>query len=150
MVLNKPQKQFPCTGVYGLITGVLERNFMSDQPNKLSDVKMDLANFYREENYTDLKTGSIRKLVPINADGTEDSAREAVFSGHTQVMTPHGAIPIQGTIDAKTLDEAVEKFPQAMETAMNEMIEEAQRFQREQASKIVTPADLQKNSGLII
>ena len=120
------------------------------QPNKLSDVKMDIAGFYREENYTDLKTGSIRKLVPVTADGADDVTREAVYSGHTQVMTPHGAIPIQGEIDAKTLGEAVEKFPAAMEAAMAAMIEEAQRYQREQASKIVTPADLQKESGLII
>ncbi|MFA5689972.1 MAG: hypothetical protein WC959_12690 [Kiritimatiellales bacterium] len=123
---------------------------MSDQPSKLSDVKMELSNFYREENYTDLKTGSIRKLVPVNSDGREDTARAAVFSGHTQIMTPHGPIPVQGAIEAQTLAEAVEKFPMAMEAAMNTMVEEAQRFQREQASKIVTPADLQKESGLII
>lgn len=123
---------------------------MSDQPAKISDVKMDMANLYREEAYTDLKTGSIRKLVPINMDGSEDSAREAVFSGHTQVMSPHGPLPIQGEIKAGTLEEAILAFPQAMEDAMNRMVEEAQKLQREQASKIVTPDDLKKDSGLII
>ena len=123
---------------------------MSDQPGKLSDVKMDMANLYREEAYTDLKTGGIRKLVPITLDGTADNSRPAIFSGHTQVMSPHGPVPIQGAIEAKTLEEAVLGFPQAMEDAMNQMIEEAQKFQREQANKIVTPDDLKKDSGLII
>lgn len=123
---------------------------MSTEPEKLSDVKMDTANLYREEAYTDLKTGGIRKLVPINLDGTEDSSRDPMFSGHTQLMSPHGPLPLQGAIAAKTLAEAVEKFPQAMEDAMNKMVEEAQQYQREQASRIVTPADLKKDSGLII
>ena len=123
---------------------------MSTEPEKLSDVKMDMANLYREEAYTDLKTGGIRKLVPIKLDGSEDASRNAVFTGHTQLMSPHGPLPLQGAIDAKTLEEAVLKFPQAMEDAMNKMIEEAQQYQREQANKIITPADLKKEGGLII
>ena len=123
---------------------------MSTEPEKLSDVKMDTANLYREESYTDLKTGGIRKLVPVKLDGSEDTSRQAIFSGHTQLMSPHGPLPIQGAIDAKTLDEAVLGFPQAMEDAMNRMIEEAQQYQREQSNKIITPADLKKQSGLII
>lgn len=120
------------------------------EPEKLSDVKMDAANLYREESYTDLKTGGIRKLVPVKPDGSDDSSREPIFSGHTQIMSPHGPLPIQGAIEAKTLEEAVLGFPQAMEDAMARMIEEAQKYQREQASKIVTPSDLKKDSGLII
>jgi hypothetical protein len=123
---------------------------MSTQPEKLSDVKMDMANLYREETYTDLKTGGIRKLVPVRLDGCEDTSRNPIFSGHTQLMSPHGPLPLQGAIDAKNLEEAVLKFPQAMEDAMNKMIEEAQQYQREQANKIITPADLKKESGLII
>lgn len=123
---------------------------MSTQPEKLSDVKMDMANLYREEAYTDLKTGGIRKLVPVKLDGTQDTSRQAIFSGHTQLMSPHGPLPLQGAIEAKTLEEAVLKFPQAMEDAMNKMIEEAQQYQREQANKIITPADLKKEGGLII
>jgi hypothetical protein len=123
---------------------------MSTEPEKLSDVKMDIANLYREESYTDLKTGGIRKLVPVKTDGSEDTSRQAIFSGHTQLMSPHGPLPLQGAIEAKNLEEAIAKFPQAMEDAMNKMIEEAQQYQREQANKIITPADLKKQSGLII
>jgi len=123
---------------------------MSGQPEKLSDIKMDAANFYREEAYTDLKTGGIRKLVPVKLDGSEDSSRDPIFTGNTQLMSPHGPIPLQGAIDAKTLEAAVLKFPEAMEEAMNRMIEEAQNYQREQANRIVTPAELKKGGGLII
>lgn len=123
---------------------------MSSQPEKLSDVRMDTANLYREESYTDLKTGGIRKLVPVLLDGSEDTSRDAIFTGHTQLMSPHGPLPLQGAIEAKTLAEAAQNFPLAMEEAMNRMIEEAQQYQREQASRIVTPADLKKESGLII
>ncbi len=123
---------------------------MSDHPEKISDVQMDMANLYREEAYTDLKTGGIRKLVPIKLDGSEDRARDAVYSGHTQVMSPHGPVPIQGAIEAKTLEEAILGFPQAMEDAMSKMVEEAQQMQREQANKIVTPDDLKKDTGGII
>lgn len=123
---------------------------MSEQPEKISDVKMDVDNLYREESYTDLKTGGIRKLVPIKADGSEDDSRPATYTGHTQVMSPHGPIPLQGAIDAASLAEAVEAFPQAMEVAMNRMVEEAQKYQREQANKIVTPDDMKKDGGGLI
>lgn len=123
---------------------------MSDQPRKLSDVRMDMAGLYREEAYTDLKTGSIRKLVPVQLDGSQDPSRDPVFSGHTQVMSPHGPLPIQGAIEAKTLEDAILKFPEAMEAAMERIIQELEEYQREQAGKIVTPADLKKNNGLII
>lgn len=123
---------------------------MSEQPEKISDVKMDLENLYREESYTDLKTGGIRKLVPIKADGSEDDSRDATYTGHTQIMSPHGPVPIQGAIEAKTLEEAVNGFPMAMEAAMNKMIEDAQKYQREQANKIVTPDDMKKESGGLV
>jgi len=45
------------------------------EPEKLSDVKMDMANLYREEAYTDMKTGGIRKLAPVKLDGSEDTSR---------------------------------------------------------------------------
>ena len=51
---------------------------MADQAG--NDIQMDAANLYREESYTDLKAGSLRKLVPVKADGTDDPSRPAIFS----------------------------------------------------------------------
>ena len=72
------------------------------------DIQMDGANLYREETYTDMKAGSLRKLVPVKADGTEDPGRAAVFTAVTQVMTPGGVLPLSGEVaGAKTLAEAL-------------------------------------------
>ncbi len=55
---------------------------------------MDATQIYREEIFTDRKVGTIRRLTPVAADGTEDSARPVLFVGQAQVMTPMGAVPI--------------------------------------------------------
>ena len=83
---------------------------MADQAG--NDIQMDAANLYREESYTDLKAGSLRKLVPVKADGTDDPSRPAIFSAATQVMTPGGVLPLSGEVEgAKSLAEAVAGFP---------------------------------------
>ena len=106
----------------------------------VSDIQMDGANLYREETYTDLKAGTLRKLVPVKADGTDDPARAAVYTAATQVMTPGGVLPLSGELaDAKTLAEAVAKFPEAIKQALADLREEMEALQRERASQIVVP-----------
>src|ERR1700704_3539365 len=51
---------------------------------------MDATQIYREDTFTDRKVGTIRRLTPVAADGTEDSARPVIFVGQAQVMTPMG------------------------------------------------------------
>ena len=104
------------------------------------DIQMDGANLYREETYTDLKAGSLRKLVPVKADGTEDPSRPAIFTAATQVMTPGGVLPLSGEVEgAQTLEEAVAKFPAAIKQAIGVLREEMEAMQRERASQIVVP-----------
>ena len=107
---------------------------------EVKDIQMDAANLYREESYTDLKAGSLRKLVPVKADGTEDPARAPIFSAATQVMTPGGVLPLSGEIEgAKTLAEAVAGFAPAIKQAIADLREEMAALQRERASQIVVP-----------
>ena len=56
-------------------------------------------------------------------------------------MTPQGPLPIQGVIKAKELQQAIKKFPEAMEVAMESLIEEAKKYQeqKEQNSQIQKP-----------
>ena len=104
------------------------------------DIQMDGANLYREETYTDLKAGSLRKLVPVKADGTEDPGRAAVYTAVTQVMTPGGVLPLSGEVaGAKTLAEALAGFPAAIQQAVADLREEMAAMQRERASQIVVP-----------
>lgn len=107
------------------------------------DFKVDETNLYREEAITDLKVASIRILIPVTIDGTDDSSRKPVYVGHTQLMSPQGPIPIQGKLEADNLKDAIAAFPKAMEQAMQEVIENVKRMQREQEqkndSRIITP-----------
>ena len=108
--------------------------------SELQDVQMDAANLYREESYTDLKAGTMRKLVPVKADGSEDPAREPIFTAATQVMTPGGVLPLNGEVaGAKTLAEAVAGFSPAIKQAIADLREEMAAMQRERASQIVVP-----------
>jgi hypothetical protein len=104
------------------------------------EIQMDGANLYREETYTDLKAGTLRKLVPVKADGTEDPARTPIYSAATQVMTPGGVLPLSGEVEgAKTLGEALAGFPATIKQAISDLREEMAAMQRERASQIVVP-----------
>jgi hypothetical protein len=100
---------------------------------------MDSTQLYREETFTDRKVGTIRRLTPVAADGSEDSARPVLFVGQAQVMTPMGALPISFELEASTLDAAIEKFGPAAEQAVQQTMRELQEMRREQASSLVIP-----------
>lgn len=110
------------------------------------DFTVDKTNLYREESITDMKAGSIRFLKPIKTDGTDDTGRDVIFIGHTQIMTPQGMIPLQARLTAKTMEAAMDEFPGAMQQALSKMIEEVRKMQQEEAkqsrqddSRIVVP-----------
>ena len=94
---------------------------------------------YKEKTYTDLKTGSIKQLTPVKADGSKDEGRTATFMGQTQMMSPSGPFPIQCMIEAKNLEEAANKFPEAINATVEKIIEEAKKAKQEEASRIVVP-----------
>jgi hypothetical protein len=100
---------------------------------------MDPTQIYREDTFTDRKVGTIRRLTPVAADGTEDSARPVIFVGQAQVMTPMGAVPISFDLEAVTLTAAIEKFGAAAESAVQQTMRELQEIRREQASSLVIP-----------
>ncbi len=109
------------------------------------DFTIDKDNLYREESVTDLKVATIRQLIPVTADGAEDTGRTRIFIGHTQVMSPEGPLPIQSRLQADTLEQAMQAFPQAMEQALVEVIEkikqlqQQQRMQQKDDSRIIVP-----------
>lgn len=122
---------------------------MSEQQS-LENIKIDGTSLWKEENFTDLQVGSIRKLTPIKVDGSDDETRTATWSATTNIMTPNGALPISGDIDATNLEEAVEKFPEAINAAVKKLQEDMIRMQQEQASQIVTPDQLRGGNDIII
>lgn len=112
----------------------------SDLRQEMAEIAMDVTNLYREENITDLQVGSIRHLIPIKVDGSVDDARDEIFMGQAQLMSQMGPLPVSCEIEAATLAEALEKFPAAVQVAVEKMIEEVREMQREQASQIVVPS----------
>jgi hypothetical protein len=110
-----------------------------NQPDLSEHLKIDSSNLYIEETLTDLKAGSIRRLTPVTLDGKNDTSRRLIFVGQTQLMTQMGPLPVQGRIDARTLSEAIGKFPEAIQAAVEVMMEEAREAQRQEASRIVVP-----------
>ena len=102
------------------------------------DFKVDRQNFYREESFTDLKAGSIRRLTPVKSDGTADKTRKTIFIGYTNLLSPQGQLPIQAVIKARDLQQAIKHFPEAMKETMENLIEEAKK-QKQEESRIIVP-----------
>jgi len=113
---------------------------MSNGSTKITDIKIDLKNLYKEEAFTDLTFATIRRLTPVKLDGSPDESREPIFTGMTQLMSPNGPIPIQCLIEGvKNLSEAAAKLPEAIEKTVQAMIAEAEELRRQESSRIVMP-----------
>jgi hypothetical protein len=112
---------------------------MADEKTESIDFSVDRTNLYREENFTDLKIASIRRLTPVKPDGSADKTRKTIFVGHTNLITPNGPLPIQNVIQAKELQQAIKKFPEAMQSAMERLVEEAKKHKQKEESRIIVP-----------
>ncbi len=110
---------------------------MNDSTEQLS---LNAEDLYREESFTDQKVGTIRRLTPVDTDGNDDSSRSAQFFGHTQVLTPAGALPINFELEQATnLGEAAAAFAEAAEKALEKTMQELQELRRQQSSSIMVP-----------
>src|SRR5262245_2082037 len=116
----------------------LTGSLMASQP-ELPDIKLDPASLYREEVFTDRRTGTVRRMTPVTASGADDPSRPVLFAGQTQLLTPAGVLPLAFEIDAKSLEEALQKFSDSVKTALEQAIEEAREMRREASSRIVVP-----------
>jgi hypothetical protein len=107
--------------------------------NDLPEIQLDPKGLYREDVFTDRHAGSIRRLTPVHSDGSTDASRAVLFSGQTQLLTPAGVLPLGFEIEARTLEEALQKFPEGVKAALEQAIDEARELRREAASRIVVP-----------
>jgi hypothetical protein len=103
------------------------------------DLTIDKTNLYQEESFTDLKTGAVRRLNPVKEDGTRDDSRAPIFMGQTQLMSPNGPLPVSCMLEAATLSEAIEKFPDAVKKEVDRIVEIAQKAQQKEDSRIIVP-----------
>lgn len=111
------------------------------------ELKMDPANLYREEIFTDRKIGTIRVMSPVKSDSSIDAARKVIYVGETQLMTPMGAIPLAFEIEADSLGQAAEKFAGVAAVAVERAVKELQELRRQQSSSIVIPEGIPGGFG---
>jgi hypothetical protein len=88
------------------------------------DLTVDRNNLYREESFTDIKVAAIRRLTPVKPDGSDDESRDSIFMAQTQLMSPSGPVMLQSMLDARTLEEAMERFPAAMQKEVDKVVAE--------------------------
>ena len=112
---------------------------MATSESRLSELKVDPAELYLEEIFTDRRVGTIRRMTPVTRDGQRDTARAVLYAGETQIMTPAGTLPIAFEIGAGSLEEAAEKFGVLATEAIERTVRELQELRRQAASSIVVP-----------
>lgn len=110
-----------------------------NNPETSNEIKMDAANLYVEEVFTDNAVGTLRRLSPVTATGDPDATRSIQFVGATQVLTTAGPLPLSFEIKAESLAEAASNFGEAAKVAFEKTMEELKEMQRQQASSIVVP-----------
>ncbi|HEY5624006.1 MAG TPA: hypothetical protein VIV14_09605 [Gammaproteobacteria bacterium] len=111
---------------------------MPDDPQQ-ADIRMEADQLYREETFTDRRVGTVQRLTPIKTDGSRDDARQDIYVGQTQILTPAGALPLSFQVEADSLADAVEKFGDSAKAALDEAMERLEQLRRDTASSIIVP-----------
>ena len=111
------------------------------------ELGVDVDNLYLTETFTDLGAASVRRLTPVRPDGSADAGRPTVFIGETTLMTQVGPLPVSFAIEAVSLEEAFQKFPDGVQAAIERLNERAREMAREEASRIVVPTAVPPDIG---
>ncbi len=119
---------------------------MSSMPDQ-EQFQFDKSSLVREEVFTDLRAGQIRRLTPVDANGRDDTDKSVRYVGQTQVMTNAGALPLSFELDVDSLEAACDAFPEAARKALEETMEELKRMQREAQSSIMVPGQEGNQGG---
>ena len=113
---------------------------MATRPeDRMIEPDMNPKDLWLEEVFTDRRVGTIRRMTPVKGDGARDPGREIVYVGETQVMSQIGTLPITFALEAKSVEEAAQKFGPAAKAAIERAVRELQELRRQAASSIVIP-----------
>ena len=114
---------------------------------RIDEIRADLNNLHREDVFSDMRLATIRRLQPIREDGSPDPTRPTTYIAETTIVSQLGPIPVQSPIKANSLKDAFEKFPDAIQAAVERLSERAQEMRREEASRIVVPGGMPPDPG---
>ncbi|MBU1149965.1 MAG: hypothetical protein ABIJ57_05535 [Pseudomonadota bacterium] len=124
---------------------------MTDSEEKGRKAKFNQQNLHQEEIFSDLTVGSIRRLSPVKQNGEPDKTRPILFIGEARIYTQQGPMPIQFPIDAKNLQQAMDKFSEAMDEFVAHLVEQAKELQRQEESRLIVPGgSAAGGSGIIL
>lgn len=112
---------------------------MARPDDVIAEPSMDASSLYREEVFTDRKVGTIRVLTPVQASGAPDLGRKVEYIGEAQFLTNAGALPLSFEIDARSLEDAANKYAAAAREAFERAMQELQELRRQAASSIIVP-----------
>jgi len=108
-------------------------------PDDLTRLDFDVQELCREDVFTDQRVGTIRRLVPVRPDGSEDPSRNVQFYGETSLLTPAGTLPVSFRLEARSLEEAASLFAEAARAALEDTVRQLRELRQQAASSIVVP-----------
>jgi len=109
------------------------------QSARMPEMAMDAATLYREEIYTDRSAATLRVMIPVQADGSADTARPTLYLGEAQIMTNMGPLPVSFEIEAANLREAIERYGDAAKAGIERAVREIQEMRRQASSSLIVP-----------
>jgi hypothetical protein len=129
----------------------IREEIMTDSEEKGRKPKFNQQNLHLEEVFSDLTVGSIRRLSPVKQNGEPDKIRPILFIGEARIYTQQGPMPIQFPIDAQNLQQAMDKFSEAMDEFVAHLVEQAKELQRQEESRLIVPGgSAAGGSGIIL
>jgi hypothetical protein len=124
-----------------------DKQVIMTNQDEQQQLKFDTDNLYRVEVFTDQRSGSIRRMTPVDGDGNPDAARDVRYIGEATAMTPAGSLPLNFELNGSSLAEAAEGFAEGAQQALTETVEELKRMQREQQNSIMVPGQQGSQGG---
>lgn len=112
-----------------------------------ASIRMDSDDLWREETFTDRRVGTLQRLTPVKADGSDDDGRAVVYVGQTQILTPGGALPLSFEVEASSLEDAVTQFGDRAQEALANAMQRLEEMRREAASSIIVPGGSAGGAG---
>jgi len=101
----------------------------------LPEIALKADDMYRDEVFSDLRVGSVRRFTPVTSEGEKDDSRKVIYHGQTSLQSPAGPIPLNFELEAKSLNEAIEAFPKAAQAEAERVMKEIEEMQRQQQAQ---------------
>lgn len=107
---------------------------MADEAN-IPKIELASGEMYRDEVFSDLRVGSVRRFTPVTDDGETDDNRAVIYHGQTSLQSPAGPIPLNFELEAKSLSEAMQAFSAAAQAEASRVMKEIEEMQRQQQAQ---------------